>query len=257
MKEIAEHADTSGICIENQELKLCSFVEELCTCDGKPPFLFYSEENKETQACPCATYRNRLAQTKKILKEANIPLRYYLQQFPHFKETAKNKFALSQAKNLVKNLKTEKKGIYFLGQPGSGKTMLGNIILTEIMLRYAIPTRYLKINRDFFNRLRETYNPKSKNYGEADDIAKQFSEVSVLLLDDFGVQADSEWEKRTLYDLIDARWENRLLTIITSNKNPNEFKELFDGRIYSRLAGMTTVVVLTGKDYRLPEKLKF
>lgn len=122
MKEVSEHADTSGIFIENQELKLCSFVEELCKCDGKPPFLFYSEENKETQTCPCATYRNRLAQTKKIFREANIPLRYYLQQFSHFKETAENKFALSQTKNLVENLKTEKKGIYFLGQPGSAGT---------------------------------------------------------------------------------------------------------------------------------------
>lgn len=95
--------------------------------------------------------------------------------------------------------------------------------------------------------------------GEKNIEYREFTDYWIrrLLLDDFGVQADSEWEKRTLYDLIDARWENRLLTIITSNKNPNEFKELFDGRIYSRLAGMTTVVVLTGKDYRLPEKLKF
>jgi len=64
------------------------------------------------------------------------------------------------------------------------------------------------------------------------------------------VQADSEWEKRTLYDLIDARYENQSPTIITSNIPPENWKELFDGRVFSRLQEMTHFYGMIADDYR-------
>ena len=54
-----------------------------------------------------------------------------------------------------------------------------------------------------------------------------------------------------LYDLIDARYEHGLLTIITSNEPMESWREISGGRIYSRLRQMTTEIEIDAPDYRL------
>ncbi|MBK8395744.1 MAG: ATP-binding protein [Leptospiraceae bacterium] len=47
----------------------------------------------------------------------------------------------------------------------------------------------------------------------------------MLVLDDFGVQKETAWAMEKIYDLIDTRYENRRLTIVTSNKPMESLKE--------------------------------
>ena len=54
----------------------------------------------------------------------------------------------------------------------------------------------------------------------------------------------------TLYNLVDARYSERKLTLITTNKDVNEIKNLAGGRIYSRFLEMCTIIHMTAADYR-------
>ena len=70
-------------------------------------------------------------------------------------------------------------------------------------------------------------------------------------IDDFGVQRDTDWEKETLYNLVDARYEAEKFTLFTSNNNPTQVMK--DPRVLSRLREMCRIMELAGEDHR--EKL--
>ena len=53
-----------------------------------------------------------------------------------------------------------------------------------------------------------------------------------------------------LYNLIDARYSNRRLTIITGNDSVHDLKDLASGRLYSRFIEMCHLVHLNAEDYR-------
>ncbi len=71
-----------------------------------------------------------------------------------------------------------------------------------------------------------------------------------LVLDDFGIQRNTEWEMEMLYDLIDSRYAEGRFTIITTNQSKEEVQELSRGRIYSRISEMCHQVETIGIDYR-------
>lgn len=66
----------------------------------------------------------------------------------------------------------------------------------------------------------------------------------LLVLDDMGVQKDSEWAGQTLYAILDSRYELGLPTIITTNVMPSKM----DGRIWDRFAA--SLVVCKGESVR-------
>jgi len=70
------------------------------------------------------------------------------------------------------------------------------------------------------------------------------------VIDDFGVQRNTEWEMEILYNLIDARYANRRLTFVTTNQKADELKELAQGRIYSRFLEMCHIIHVDGYDFR-------
>ena len=58
----------------------------------------------------------------------------------------------------------------------------------------------------------------------------------ILILDDMGVEVSKDWVNTTLYHLINFRYSNKLVTIITSNVSIEDLK--VDGRIKDRLNAM-------------------
>ena len=76
------------------------------------------------------------------------------------------------------------------------------------------------------------------------------SNVPYLVIDDFGVQRNTEWEMEILYNLIDSRYANRRLTFVTTNQKVDELKDLAQGRIYSRFLEMCHIIHVTGEDFR-------
>jgi len=244
-------------------LELCQCVLEECECDGQAPYLIYNQETQKLDECHCRYHRVKLEQLNQSFNSSDIPFKYRHRRLSEF-DVSSNEPDVSEELNIAldnahhfimqydeyeKNADPPK-GLFYFGPTGTGKTMLSCLILNELIYQYQANVQYVNITRGFFNKLKATFNTASKNYGNADKIFQEFVEKDVLVIDDFGVQADSSWEQTTLYDLLDSRYENEKPTIITSNYSPEEFKDLSNGRIFSRLQEMTIFNKLTIDDYR-------
>lgn len=226
-------------------------VMPLCKCGGQEPY-FYREGGKILD-CHCRPTRMKIERIKKIYNRSGIDRKFQWKYLGDYDAT-RSKMA-NDAKNaayeIILKFPDVKKGLFFWGNPGTGKTLISSIILTELITRYAIDGKFIKISRDFFSRLKATFNEASSSYGQSHAIERELAEVDVLIVDDFGVQRDSPWEQETLYNLVDARYEGEKFTIFTSNYDPiKTFRELSEGRILSRLREMCRIMELTGEDYR-------
>lgn len=259
--KFCEYCDYTGIIkhpdadvLGGEPLSPCpKCVLPACECGGESPY--FIARNGKIEQCSCQPVRMRIDTINALYAACGIDKKYRWRFLSDFsvKTPADNRAKTAAYKIITKFPKVDK-GLFLWGNPGTGKTMLSAIILTELIVRYAVQGKFVKISRNFFGKLRATFVEGSKNYGMSSQIERELHEVDVLIVDDFGVQRDTEWEKETLYNLVDSRYEAEKFTIFTSNNNPNEsMRELSHGRILSRIKEMCTVIELSGKDHREEE----
>lgn len=235
-------------------LELCECQKRITRSNGKPPFEYYDAATNAMAPCPSRPARLALDRIRRLERWSGIPGRYH-GKFLEDVEPCTNSLqdALDAAVNSVAEFRSPElgRGLYLWGDTGCGKTLIGCAALNEILRLYQRPVRYAKISRDILGKLRSSFNPASESYGEGRRIEEELAGVEALVIDDFGTHKETEWVNQVLYDLIDARYENNLLTIVTSNEPLENLKEIAQGRIYSRLKGMTTEIHIEAPDYRL------
>ncbi len=234
------------------ELRICDHIEKTCTCVAVPPYQIFNEKGEHSW-CSCRDYRLKLEKTKKAFKESQIPKKYLWKFIDDFKPVDdKAKKLLGIAGAIRDHLPDHKwnDGFYFWGNAGTGKTLLACIMLQELMLKYGLNGRFVDISRQFFQRLKSSYNISDESYGHAGRILDELIEIPFLVIDDFGVQRNTEWESEMLYNLIDSRYAEERPTIITSNIDIKELKKVAHGRIYSRIKEMCKIIHFDLDDYR-------
>ena len=74
--------------------------------------------------------------------------------------------------------------------------------------------------------------------------------VDLLLLDDLGSAALSDWSRARLTALIDQRWQHQRATIITTNMPSADMASHLGDRATSRIAQGATTVRVVGADRR-------
>ena len=252
-----------GICFEPHvevgrygDLELCSCVTHRCRCKGYPPYRYWDAESQSCE-CSCRPARKRLDRTKRLFKEAHIPERFRWKLQDDFLDTAPDGTAVPLASmvlplvsSLVDRGSEPQSGFFLFGEPGTGKTLLGCIMLNELILHWCKAGRFLNLSRMYFQKLRATFSEDSEHYGLTWQIIEELCNLPYLVLDDFGIQRNTEWEMEMLYDLIDSRYAEGRFTIITTNQSKEEVQALSKGRIYSRISEMCHQVEMMGIDYR-------
>ncbi len=195
------------------ELTLCDCVEKRCSCGGVEPFQLFDAQGNHSW-CPCRAARYRLIATKKAFRESQIPVKYKWKFREDFKTKDLDANNANDAKKIlgfvdtILDKKPEEKwkvGFYLWGPAGSGKTLLASIFLQELMLKYALPGRFIDLSRQFFQRLKRSYDNSDELYGTSGQILDELVNVPFLVIDDFGVQRNTEWESEMLYTLNDSR----------------------------------------------------
>jgi DNA replication protein DnaC len=105
-----------------------------------------------------------------------------------------------------------------LGPVGTGKTLLGSAALKYLVEETGCHARFV----DFLyllGQLRETYSQNSSE----EKILKPLREADVLLIDELGKgRAEKAWQMEKLDDLLNSRYNEGRITILTTNYLPPE-----------------------------------
>lgn len=260
--------DTQVVAGLHGEIKLSRTVQDHCQCGGKPPFMIFDTRAGEPAWCPCRPYRLKIRQIDQFIKRSGIPAPFRYKFLSDFQEHYENGQPIPGATPLKhhlnaiidsiqntqiaqgqKNIQKPTRGFYMWGSPGSGKTYFSYIILNELIFRFVRPGKFISLSKSF-QELRHTFDEESATHGQAVPILEKLAAVPYLIIDDFGVQRNTEWELEILYNLIDARYANRRLTFVTTNQDIVDLKEIAQGRVYSRLLEMCRIIPFTAPDYR-------
>jgi DNA replication protein DnaC len=212
------------------------------------------EQDGRTAVTRCDCWRQAFSQ--RLLSNAGIPPRYQRCELSRFVTYGNEKLvkAVAQSRLLVEKFPVVDKGLFFLGPPGVGKTHLAAAILRELILRNGVHGLFAGVP-ELLRAIRNTYNPDVP--GSEADVLQPVLRAELLVLDDIGKEKTSEWVLETLNLIIDARYNGKRVTIITSNFDVSEDDTDPDGlqarvgfRIFSRVKEMCETLHLDGADYR-------
>ena len=248
MAEILKGADISKTCPTCASEKITGIFSsfamkliypQMCdSCYEKHEQEIKENEQRELEERKLKKRAYTQAHIEEILERRGVPRRYLQAMVDDFGK-----------------IKIGNTGLFLSGSRGTGKTHLACAIIRKEILEntsdneYAMPM-FVSIP-DLLLEIRHSF--KSDGISEKEIIDK-YSIVSLLVLDDLGIEKTSEWSIQTLYTIIDKRYRDIKRTIVTSNLTLKEIAQRLDDRISSRLAGMCDIVTLKGLDKRLMEK---
>ena len=211
-----------------------------------------------TFSCMCRCRQEEEARRKKADEERErmIALRRLRStgiQDRHFRgwrfSAAEDTEVIQRARQYVANWKrarSENIGLLFWGGVGTGKTFAAACIANALIER-AVPvlmTNFPKI----MGQMGGLYTEERSQY------LGSFRNYPLLVIDDFGVERDTEYAKEQVYAVIDERYRSGLPLIITTNlpiaalRRP---ENAADARIYSRVLDMCAPVHVGGGDRRM------
>ena len=217
-------------------------------------------------ACKCDRDRQEQEkQREKLLKQDRLRQNCFISQnqiaytFENADENT-DKDIIKKAKNYVKHFEEMRKdnvGLLLYGNVGSGKTYIACGIANAIITEYSYNVKIRNFAQILNDLQKGGFNLDRNEYIE------QITSPTLLILDDFGIERNTEYALEQIYNVINARYLRARPTIITTNLNFKDIEKEQDdimlGRIYSRIIEMCLPLRVIGADRRKiqsKEKLK-
>lgn len=144
---------------------------------------------------------------------------------------------------LIENRLEIEKGIYFYEIMDNWKTCLSVIFAKEVIKKFLRPITFINFT-EFCFELKGTWNEEKEMFNDY-DLIKHLAKQEILIIDDLGAVKKSKYMIHSLYALdllINIRYENKLITYVTSNLNLEELAKKYSNRIASRLREMCDFV---------------
>lgn len=224
-------------------LKYC----KICNSPKQCKITFQGEEMIVGCACKCVDeVQNKIEQAKQLqrvndLKRNVVDTKYHEMTFE--KSDTEIKFAEKYVENFEK-YKKENIGLMLIGNTSTGKTYaaacIANALCENLTSVYMATELYLIRKLEDFKTYDETYN--------------KISNCSLLIIDEMGVESQTDYKLEQLENLIDIRYRSNKPLIITSNITLNQIKECTDIRLkrtYERLKEMCHPIVMNGESRRV------
>lgn len=189
-------------------------------CDCSEAIAFWKQyDSKQNEKEKQRKYREII---NKIYKDGSIKKKLKYCNFLNFDRFKDNQEVLT---TLIKytHLCTENKvkdGIIIYGSIGYENTHLAASIANEIIRNKKIAL--LERTSSITDRIKESFN---KTVTTESEIMELYSNVDMLIIDDFGSETISKWALERLYRIINNRYENELPIVITTRYTREELME--------------------------------
>jgi DNA replication protein DnaC len=175
-------------------------------------------------------------QLRQVIEASGIPLRHVL--------TMDGIDSGSDAMSAQLLAKAVDGGIIaLLGKRGTGKTQLAvSVLLDFIETRKRVT--YCKA-ADLFREIRS----QMQNGGEA-ALVNKLASVALLVIDEAHERAESDFENRTLVNIVDRRYDAIKPLIFIANQTRQEFATNMGDSIVSRMHEVGDVIEMNGPSFR-------
>ena len=194
-----------------------SMIEyERCNCEKAVQFWKQFDLEQEE--------KQRQEEYKKIINSIykDNYMKKRLQNFENVSDTYEDTFIINQ---LIKFtdlcIESEiKNGLIIYGNIGYEKTYLAACIANKMIEQNKIVL--MEKSSSIIDKIKESFN---KNELSENEITELYSNVDMLIIDDFGSENLSKWALEKLYKIISNRYDNELPIVITTRYNKEQLIE--------------------------------
>lgn len=154
---------------------------------------------------------------------------------------------LAMAKGYVRDFGKRRDNLLLIGPTGTGKTHISTAIAAEL-----IHKGYDVIYDSTHNILSDFEADRFRNnYGREENKSDKYLDCTLLIMDDLGAEFVNQFTVSALYNLLNARQNKGLATIISTNLSSEDLARRYEDRIYSRIIGTARILPFEGKDRRV------
>jgi DNA replication protein DnaC len=177
-------------------------------------------------ACDCGMEER----SERVIERAHIPKRYEHCDFESYSTdvgaTPQQTDSLKRTKLLTQGFVRDypgaaEKGLLLMGPSGVGKTHLAVAALKDLIRRGHVGL--FCDYRELLKEIQASYNPASESTEMG--ILEPIRTVEILVLDDLGASKPSDWVRDIVGIVLNARYNERRTTIITTNYYDNPAQE--------------------------------
>ena len=139
-------------------------------------------------------------------------------------------------------------GLFIYGSIGTGKTYISCSIANFVIKKHLYDCKVMNFSQ-ILNDLQKGGFTLDRN-----EYINSLTSKTLLVLDDFGIERNTEYALEQIYNIINARYQKKKPTIITTNIDYKEImkeqNDLMTARIYSRMKEMCVPLKIVGEDRR-------
>lgn len=140
-------------------------------------------------------------------------------------------------------------GYMVMGTVGTGKSFFAGCVANALM------EQGISVMMTNFSRI---LNELTKYHADKNEIIAGLVSYPLLIIDDLGIERNSEFALEMIYNVVDRRYCTRKPLIVTTNLSYQDMTrkdlDIEHQRIYSRLMEMCFPVIYQGKDQRQKER---
>jgi DNA replication protein DnaC len=198
-------------------------------------------------------WRNR--QPKERVNNAYIPRRFMDKTLDNYDEEVGSWGVVKAVRGwmgIIDENRESGEGLFLCGSTGTGKTHLASAILSELLFTKQLGGYFITAEKYIEACYDEIRNDGElpEEYGNEYLLKYLNSVYDIVVFDGLGSEKKTDFTKGALVSLFNSRYENKLITIVTSEYSIASLSKIYGPRLSSILQDSTLQIPFEGKDYR-------